>query len=168
MEKQLYDACKDNAWFITYWSVKNLPRAFQFKYFQYVWTICVEFHSTYSKCPIGDRKWIPVLCFKKGNPKTIMRRPDIIPAEELPNIQEKLNRPDFKPTFVNSRLIQMFLSEDGIVLDPYAGWGSLPLVCEIFKRSWIGIEIDAERFDFMVEMIKKFLEAKNETSGCKI
>jgi len=156
IENLLFNVLRKNSWLITYWSVKNLPRAFRFKRFQYAWTICVEFHSTYSKCPIGDRKWIPVLCFKKGNPKTIMRRPDIIPAEELPIIQEKLNRPDFKPTFVNSRLIQMFLPENGIVLDPFAGWGSLPLVCEIFKKTWMGIEIDAERFNFMIEMIENF------------
>jgi tRNA G10 N-methylase Trm11 len=156
IEDLLFEALKDNGWLVLYWSIKNLPRAFRFKRFQYVWTICVEFHSTYSKSVIGDRKWLPVLCFGKGQPKVVMRRVDIVPAEEIAVIQDKLKRPDFKPTFANSRLIQMFMPKDGLVLDPFAGWGSLPLVCEVFKRAWVAIEVQEERFNFMVKLIEDF------------
>jgi DNA modification methylase len=156
MEDLLYDVLLDGGWFIIFWSVKNLPRAFGFKKFRYMWTICAEFHSTYSKCIIGDRKWLPILCFAKGNAKVVLKRPDIIPAEEVAVIQEKLWKADFKPTFVNSRLIQMFLPRGGVVLDPFAGWGSLPLVCEIFGRAWVAIELQQERFDFMVRLIENF------------
>jgi len=47
----------------------------------------------------------------------------------------------------------MFMKKTDVVLDPFAGWGSLLKVCELFKRRWIGIEINEERVKFAKEFI---------------
>lgn len=153
IEDELWRVLKKDAWFILYWGVKNLPEAFRFKKFEYVWQIVSIFPSSFSKCVLGDRKYFIILVFKKGNPKVVFRRTDIVYNEELPFIQEKIAKPDFKSTGVNARLIQMFMKKTDVVLDPFAGWGSLLKVCELFKRRWIGIEINEERVKFAKEFI---------------
>jgi DNA modification methylase len=47
----------------------------------------------------------------------------------------------------------MFTKQNDVVLDPFAGYGSVPLVCEYFNRRWIGIEISKERFNIAKEII---------------
>lgn len=147
LEDELHRVLRNNAWFIVYWSVKNLPKIFHLKKFSYEWLIVFSFVNTLSKSKLGDRCWSPVVVFSKGKPKVVFRRSDIIASEELPFIQEKIKQPDFKPTSVQSRLIQMFMRKDEVVLDPFGGFGSLAKVCETFKRNWVCVEIDKERFE---------------------
>lgn len=153
LEDEFWRILKKDGFLILYWSVKNLPKAFSFKKFQYVWQLVAVFPSSFSKCLLGDRKYFVILVFKKGDPKVVFKRTDVIYAEELPIIQNKLKKPDFKPTGVNARLIQMFAKKNDIILDPFSGWGSLLKVCEIFKRKWIGIELNKERVDTTIKFL---------------
>jgi DNA modification methylase len=41
----------------------------------------------------------------------------------------------------------MFTREGDLVLDPFAGYGSIPLVCELFNRRWVGVEIDPVKYE---------------------
>lgn len=147
IEDNLYDLLPLNSWFIVYWSVKNLQSIFNLKKFKYRWMLIAVFPSSVSKSVIGDRKYFPIFCFTKGEPKVVFRRTDIVYSEELPFIQKRIKKPDFKPTGINARLIQMFVRSDDIIFDPFAGWGSLQAVAELSKRYWIAIEINKERFE---------------------
>jgi DNA modification methylase len=49
----------------------------------------------------------------------------------------------------------MFTKEGDLVLDPFAGYGSIPLVCELFNRRWIGIEIDPIKYEIAKKIISK-------------
>ncbi|MEM2174135.1 MAG: DNA methyltransferase [Candidatus Micrarchaeia archaeon] len=154
LEDEFWRVLKKDSWLIMFWGVKNLKEAFKFKKFEYVWQLIAIFPSSFSKCTLGDRKYFIILVFKKGNPKVVFKRADILYSEELPFIQIPIKKPDFKPTGINARLIQMFSKKNDTILDPFAGWGSLQKVCEMFERKWIAIEKDRERF----EAAKKFIE----------
>jgi len=44
-------------------------------------------------------------------------------------------------------LLSMFTKEGDLVLDPFAGYGSVPLVCELFNRRWVAVEVDPVKFE---------------------
>jgi DNA modification methylase len=50
----------------------------------------------------------------------------------------------------------MFTREGDLVLDPFAGYGSIPLVCELFGRKWIAVEIDPVKY----QIAKRIIEAR--------
>jgi DNA modification methylase len=49
----------------------------------------------------------------------------------------------------------MFSRIGDLVLDPFAGYGSIPLVCELFGRRWIGIEIDPMKYEIAKKIISE-------------
>jgi len=148
---------KRDAWLVFFWSTKRLPRAFDLKRFEYSWQIISQFLKVTGKCAFGDMKYQLVLVFKKGKPKLAMRSSDMLLGEELPNVVKPRN-PQFKATFANAKLLSMFSRAGDMVLDPFAGLGSTPLVCELFKRRWVAYEIDPQKFGGAVELIRKSLE----------
>ncbi len=155
LEKEYYRVLKPNSWFIFWWTIKKIPEIARLKLFKYKWMIVCLFHSTYSKCILGDRTYTPIFIFAKGEPKVIYRRTDCLLAEELPVIQSKVNAGDFKPTFALSQLLLMFTKEKNIVLDPFMGFGSLGLVCKLFNRKYIGIEKNKERIEIAKKLISE-------------
>jgi len=155
LEDELWRVTKLNAWLVSYWSTKILAGIFRLRRFQYTWQIICKFDHTFSKWVGGDRSYLPIMVFRKGNPKVLYRRSDIIPSEELPIVFEKVRNPQFKPTITTSVLLQMFSRDGDTVLDPFAGFGSIPLVCEYFHRNWIGIEIDRRKYNIAVKFIRE-------------
>lgn len=155
LEKEYYRVLKPNSWFIFWWSTKRIPDISRLKLFAYKWMIICWFHSTYSKSTLGDRTFTPIFVYAKGEPKITYRRTDSILAEELPIVQTKIKSGDFKPTFALSQLLLMFTKEGDIVLDPFMGFGSLGLVCKLFNRNFIGIEIDKNRFEVAKMIIEE-------------
>jgi DNA modification methylase len=61
----------------------------------------------------------------------------------------------FKPTYTTSALLTMFTEEGDVVLDPFAGYGSIPLVCELFNRRWIAVEIDPVKYAVAERVIRE-------------
>lgn len=59
------------------------------------------------------------------------------------------------PEDLAKRLILVSCPENGIVLDPFMGAGTIALVCEKLKRNWIGIEIKKQYVDFALRRLKK-------------
>ena len=125
------------------------------KKFEYHHLIIAEFHSTYSKSAVGDRKWAPIFLFRKGKPKIANRHTDVLITGELPVVRKKLKAPDFKPTLTLAQLLFMFAKEDFLILDPFAGYGSLPLVCSIWNRPCIAVEKDSVRFEVAKRILKE-------------
>ena len=66
-----------------------------------------------------------------------------------------------------SRFLIKFLTEDKLetpgcygnylptVLDPFCGFGSIPLVCEVFNRRWIAYEIDDRKYKLAAKFIRE-------------
>jgi site-specific DNA-methyltransferase (adenine-specific) len=154
LEDELYRVAKSNSWLVFFYSVKELPNAFKLKKFSYVWQIIGYFPTTHSKSLLGDRSYLPIFVFKKGDPKVYFKRSDVLPCSELPIVCEKVGNPLFKPTVLISLLIQMFSKEGDMILDPFSGFGSIPIVCEIFNRRWIGFEIDGLKYRIAIDFIE--------------
>jgi DNA modification methylase len=155
LEDEMWRVLKRDAWLVFFYTIKKLPNAFKFRKFEYVWQIICWFPTTYSKSILGDKNYQPILVFKKGNPKVVFRRHDIIMADELPFVIEKINNPQYKPTMTISILLQMFSKENDLILDPFAGFGSIPIVAELFNRRWIAFEIDKRKYEIATEFIRK-------------
>jgi len=155
LEREYYRVLKPDSWLVFWWSTKRIPAISKLKIFEYKWMIICWFHSTYSKCILGDRTFTPIFVYAKGKPKISYRRTDSILAEELPILQTKIRSGDFKPTFTLSQLLLMFTRKGDTILDPFMGFGSLGLVCKWFNRNFIGIEIDEDRFKIAEDIIQK-------------
>jgi DNA modification methylase len=155
IEDEMWRVLKKDAWLVFFYPIKKLPDAFKLKKFEYVWQIICYFPKTYSKSILGDRNYLPILVFKKGEPKIAFRRNDVITADELPFVVENVKNPQFKPTFTISILLQMFSKENDLILDPFAGFGSIPIVAEFFKRRWIAFEIDERKYNIAVKFIRE-------------
>jgi len=59
-----------------------------------------------------------------------------------------------KPLKLFDRIILPFTDENDLILDPFAGVGSLGLWCKINNRNYIGIEIDKDIFNLAKERIE--------------
>jgi DNA modification methylase len=155
LEDEMWRVLKKDAWLVFFYSIKKLPEAFKFKKFEYAWQIICHFPTPFSKSVLGDRCYLPILVFRKGKPKIYYRRYDVIPADELPFVIELVKDPRYKPTFTISVLLHMFTRENDFVLDPFAGFGSIPIVAEFFKRKWFAFEIDERKFNIAVKFIRE-------------
>jgi len=171
LEDELWRVLKPNSWLVFYWSTKNLDRPFlRLKRFGFIWQIIAVFSATYSKSILGDRKYLPILVFGKGDPKVRRRFTDFVNCFELPCVTERIGNSLFKPTAATMQLLEMFSREGDLVLDPFAGFGSIPLVCELFKRRWIAFEINSKWYRIGVEFIRKrqVTEIKLEPDGAEV
>jgi DNA modification methylase len=153
---ELYRVMKENSWLAFFTTPK---RIYDFtpllRYFKYVWMIpyLLKTGAT-ARTPLGNQvTYSIVMVFAKGRPKVRMKRGDLIFADELPIGVETPNERQFKPTYAISALVSMFTSEGDLILDPFAGYGSIPLVCELFKRKWIAFEIDPLKFQIARKIV---------------
>jgi len=161
VEDELFRVLKNNSWLIFWWSIKCVPDIAKLKKFQYRWQIICEFQGTYSKSMIGDRKYIPIYVYAKGDSKMIYRATDIVYGAELPFLQVKIKSGDFKPTIAQSQLLCLFTREDDLILDPFCGFGSLLMVCKLFNRRFIGIDNDEVRVKIARKLLKEMKMSKS-------
>jgi DNA modification methylase len=149
MREDLYRVAKSDSWFAFFFTPKQIfsisPLLEKFKY---KWIIPYVFNGfSTARNPFGDQmSYSIIMVFAKGTPKVVKRRTDIIYADELPVVDENPREPQFKPTYTVSVLLSMFSRSGDLILDPFAGYGSIPFVSELFNRKWIGIEIDPAKF----------------------
>ena len=157
LEDEMWRVLKPDGWLVFYYATKKLPEAFRLRRFRYVWAIACVFlgAKTTGKTTFGDQMWNLVLVFAKGSPRVGHRHSDIIYGDEFPLVPFKVKDPLFKPTMANAMLIGMFTRPGDLVLDPFAGYGSIPMVCEVLGRRWLAFEIDPVKFEvahkFIVE-----------------
>lgn len=158
IEEELYRVCKPDAWLVFWWSIKKIPDIAKLKLFEYKWQIIAKFQGTVSKSIIGQRFYAPIFVYAKGNPKVKRKIGDEILATELPfAIDEKIRQGDFKPTLTQAYLLDTFAGENKTVLDPFAGFGSLPFVVGLFPntvKQIICIESDTHRYNVALDIIK--------------
>jgi len=74
---------------------------------------------------------------------------------------ERTAHPTQKPKKVLSHLVKIFTNEKDIILDCFAGSGTLAEVADEFKRDSINIENDPDYFKIMKERLKKIKGVKN-------
>jgi len=156
---ELYRVMKKDSWLVFFFSI---PRLFELKpyaeKFSYKWLIPYLFlgYGTGSRTALGtEATYGVIMVFAKGKPKVVAQRKDVIVADELPVVKERVREPQFKPTFVVSALLTEFTREGDLVLDPFAGYGSIPLVCELFNRRWMAFDVDPLKFRVAERIIRE-------------
>lgn len=65
-----------------------------------------------------------------------------------------MNFPMQKPEWLLERLVLPFTDEGDNILDPFAGTGTLGVICKRLSRNYTGIESDTEVFDALNKRIK--------------
>lgn len=171
---ELYRVMKPDSWLAFFFTPKKVYDLLPYlQRFSYRWMIPYVFagFGSVSRNPLGTQSsYSIVMVFAKGEPKVVTGRKDVIFSDELPIVEGNPREPQFKPTFTVSVLVTMFTKEGDLVLDPFAGYGSIPLVCELFNRRWIGIEIDPVKYEvakmLLVEKrVKNIAKLKREVAN---
>lgn len=148
---ELYRVMKPDSWLVMFFTPKRVYDLAPFtELFEYKWMLVYLFsgYRSVSRNPLGTQAgYSVIMVFAKGRPKVILPRSDVLVADELPVTAEKrIGEPLFKPTYTVATVLSMFTREGDHVLDPFAGYGSVPLVCELFGRRWTAFEIDPLKY----------------------
>jgi DNA modification methylase len=155
---ELHRVLKPDSWLAFFFTPKRIYDLQPYlQRFRYAWMIPYIFagFGSISRNPLGSQAaYSIVMVFAKGEPRIKTRRKDVIYSDELPVVEDNIKEPLFKPTFTVSVLITMFTREGDLVLDPFAGYGSIPLVCELFGRKWMAIEIDPVKYQIAKHIIE--------------
>jgi DNA modification methylase len=155
---ELYRVMKPNSWLVFFFNPKRIYDLIPYlKKFTYRWMIPYIFagFGTVSRNPLGTQSaYSIIMVFSKGEPKVSTKRKDVIYSDELPVVEGNIYEPQFKPTFTVSVLVTMFSKEGDLVLDPFAGYGSIPLVCELFNRRWLAVEVDEVKYTIAEKIVK--------------
>jgi DNA modification methylase len=155
---ELYRVMKRDSWLVFFFTPKRIYDLQPYlQRFRYVWMIPYIFAGfvSVSRNPLGSQAaYSIIMVFAKGEPKVKTSRKDVIYSDELPVVEGNIKEPQFKPTFTVSVLVTMFTREGDLVLDPFAGYGSIPLVCELFGRKWIAVEIDPVKYQIARQIIE--------------
>ena len=156
---ELYRVLKNDSWLVFYFTPKRIYDITSYtQLFEYRWMLPYVFtyYGSVTRNPLGTQaSYSIIMVFSKGKPKINVKRKDIIFADELPIVEGNIMEPQFKPTFVTSVLLTMFTREGDVVLDPFAGYGSIQLVCELFNRRWIAVEIDPIKYAVAERIIRE-------------
>ncbi len=180
---ELHRVLKNDGWLVFFYTPKRIYDLTPLlNWFTYKWMIPYVFWAfgSVSRNPLGSQaSYSIIMVFAKGNPKIRKARKDLIIADELPVVEGNIKEPQFKPTYTVSVLITMFTRKEDLVLDPFAGYGSVPLVCELFGRRWIAFEIDPVKYEIVKRIInerrvpdiskmkKELTSKKQETGGLR-
>lgn len=161
---EAFRVLKKDSFFITFFSTKFLPKAFENNPFKYFWQFVLYCPNGSVGTPIGYGKYMVILVFKKGNPKVTKMNKDIFldtPGRMVEPSEGFINHPTPKPTKLIKELLVMFSKEDDLVLDPFIGSGSTAVACKELKRNYLGFEINK---DFIL-LARKRLKTKQTLSG---
>jgi len=67
--------------------------------------------------------------------------------------EEFTGHPSQKPIKLIRELIKRYTKEGDLVLDPFCGSGTIPLVCKQLNRKYIGIEINQEYYEKSIQRL---------------
>lgn len=153
-----YRVLKDDAYFITFFSTKFLPKIFKDNPFDYFWNFVLYCPNASVFSPIGFTKYMSCLVFKKGNPQMNKRGKDIFvdtPGRMVEPDEGFIKHPTPKPKTFIKDILNMFSKENDLILDPFIGSGSVAVACKQINRNYIGFEIDLEYCKIAKERLKK-------------
>jgi len=160
---ECYRVLKKDAWFLTFFSTKHLPKLFENNPFEYFWQIVLYCPNGAVSSPIGYTKYMSCFVFKKGNPKIVKRDKDAFvdtPGRAIEPDEGYIDHPTPKPKRFLMHLLDMFSKEGDVVLDPFLGSGSTAVACILMNRRFIGIEIEKKYCEMAIRRVEKFLPMK--------
>ena len=116
------------------------------RYFKYRFAICLNYTNSMRQGTIGYHNWGLVLWYGRG--KCHKRYKDRIDSA-VHSTKKEFTHPSPKEVTHYQKLVEMFSPETGLVLDPFAGSGTVGLACKNLNRNCILIEKEAEYIDII-------------------
>jgi len=157
--RELHRVMRADSWLVFFFTPKRVfDLAPLLELFEYRWMMPYLFlgYGTGSRTPLGaEATYSIIMVFAKGRPRVAYPRKDVVVADELPVVRGRVGEPQFKPTSVVSAIISTFTEEGDVILDPFAGYGSIPLVCELFNRRWVAFDVDPLKFEVAKRIMKE-------------
>jgi len=111
----------------------------------YGWTFCLDLPGSYSRVPGRNmlQAWKPILAFTPG-PWPSSEWGDDKLLSPKPNKSEYEWAQNPEPM---RHLIRRYAAPDALILDPFLGVGSFGFAAQQEGRRFIGVELDAKRFE---------------------
>ena len=136
-----YRVLKNNKYFITFASIKNLPSFFINNPFTYKWQYIFYINNTMHRGGLGFNKYSPILIFEKGKAHHKSTCDILEISGSTKNCARRIH-PTQKEIIICNEIIKNLSSENDTILDPFMGSGSTLISCDQLKKNSIGIEID--------------------------
>lgn len=150
---------KKNSFFISFFSTKLLPKAFQNNPFEYFWNFILYCPRGRVNSPIGFTKYMSCIVFKKGSPRIPHKGKDIFkdtPSKMVEPNEGFIDHPTPKPKAFLKELLKMFSRKGELVLDPFIGSGSTAVACKQLERKFMGFEIKEKYCKLANKRVNKF------------
>ncbi len=163
---QCYRVLKKDSFFITFFSTKFLPQLFQNNPFKYFWQFILYCPASSVRSPIGFTKYMSCFVFTKGNPQPIHFSKDTFTDASGKFIEPDegyIDHPTPKPKKFIKQILHIFTTEQSLILDPFAGSGSIPLTCFLLNRKFIAFEIEQKYCHLSYSRIKNFQFIRQQT-----
>jgi len=145
IEDELYRVADFHSWFVFYSLPEKILEITELQKFRFRWQIVA--------IDTQRVKYVPVLVFSNGEPRLYSKKREVLFVDKYPETCE-LDKESFRPTLTNAQILSMFSRGGHLVLDPFAGYGSIPLMCEKLRRYWIAFESDREKFKEAVRVFQ--------------
>lgn len=113
--------------------------------FEWMFSLYIPNRTKDTRCKAGFNKWTPCLWFSKGDSKC-PRVADIIHCNAFQAVYgdgTSNHQWSKSPEFI-SYYVSHFTKTDAVVFDPFSGGGTVPAVCKMLCRQYVGFEIDPE------------------------
>jgi DNA modification methylase len=149
-----YRILKNNKYFITFASIKNLPLFFMNNPFSYKWQYIFYINNTMHRGILGFNKYSPILIFEKGKAVHVSMC-DVLEIAGSSKRCAKRVHPTQKEITVCIKIIKNLSNEGDLILDPFVGSGTTQIACEQLKRNSIGIEISKEYCNVAFQRLKR-------------
>jgi DNA modification methylase len=154
---ECYRVLKNNKYFITFASIKNLPLYFINNPFSYKWQYIFYINNTIHRGGLGFNKYSSILIFEKG--KAVHKPiPDILEIAGSSERCAKRVHPTQKEIIIFTRIIENLSNKNDIIVDPFLGSGTTQIACEQINRNSIGIEIDKKYCKIAYKRLKREID----------
>jgi DNA modification methylase len=150
---------KNDSFLVTFFSTKYLPDLFKNNPFTYFWQFVLYCPESNVYSPIGRTKYMSCFVFKKGSPKLVKLKTDIFkdtPGRMIEPDEGFINHPTPKPKHFIKQIMDMFTSENDLILDPFIGSGSTAVACKQLNRRFIGFELSKEYCSIAQKRLDKY------------
>lgn len=108
----------------------------------------------YQRCDVGNNCWMCLLWMERGRAKG-KRSSDLITVPYRESASEIPNKWIWgKPTGSIRKWLPVFSKTGEVVVDFFAGYGTIPVICKILGRNYLAFEIDPARAEPARERVR--------------
>jgi site-specific DNA-methyltransferase (adenine-specific) len=153
--KEMYRVLKEDAFI-----VMDIPRTkllfFQnilSRYFIFYDYLCNFVNNSMANCAFGIDRFNLKIVLKKGNPKIKRRKSNVVVTQRYANFN--FLHPTQKDVRTYRYIMEMFVCENNIILDPFMGSGTSALCAKQLNCNYLGIDIEKKYCDVALKRLEQ-------------